>query len=229
MKVIKKIVLCLVLLAPFAVFAEEKEGSFVGVAWHNAMTKFRNATKNETINVIKNRRSIRAYKPGQVNEKDLLAVIEAGLYAPSAKNSQSWHFTVVQNSGLLDTMTEMYKQEIIQRGGEAAKIAEEDTTFRIFHGAPCAIIVSGDEKDEMAAINCAAAVQNMLIAAEALGLGTCWMQSNMILFEGVKGKELMKTMQVPEGYKPLYTFALGYKAENPEPKPRKEGGVTYIK
>lgn len=218
-----------ILLAPAAFAEEEKEESMASFVWHSAVNKFRNATKNGVLQCIKSRRSVRSYASGQIKESDLLAVIEAGLYAPSAKNGQPWHITVVQNAGLLEEMTAQYKEEIIKRGGEAAKIAEEDTAFKIFHGAPCAIIVSGDASDEMSYIGCAAAVENMLIAATSLGLGTCWMQSTMLLFEGSKGTELIKTIKIPDGYKPLYTFAMGYPAEEPEEKPRKAGAVTYVK
>jgi nitroreductase len=51
----------------------------------------------------------------------------------------------------------------------------------------------------------------------------------MVLFEGVKGRELMKLLGIPEGYKPLYTFSLGYPAEKPEAKPRREDTVKFIK
>jgi nitroreductase len=228
-KNLKKLLLCFVFLIPVISFAGEKDDSFVNLAWNSAMSRFRNAATNDIIKVIKNRRSVRAYQPEQIMERDMLAVVEAGLYAPSAKNGQPWHITVIQNQGLLEEMTAMFKEEVIKRGGESAKIAEEDTAFKIFHGAPCAIIVSGDATAEAASIDCAAAVENMLIAAESLGLGTCWMQSNMLLFESSKGAELIKTMKIPDGYKPLYTFSIGYKAEMPEAKPRKSGTYTFIK
>ncbi|HRU39295.1 MAG TPA: nitroreductase family protein, partial [Candidatus Goldiibacteriota bacterium] len=171
MNTLRVALLALAALFAAPVFADEA-AEFVNFSWNSGASRFRNASTNDVIKVIKHRRSIRAYKPEQIMERDLLAIIESGLYAPSAMNRQPWHITVIQNQGFLEELTALFKDEIMKRGGEAAKVAEEDTSFRIFHGAPCAVIVSGDTADEMAAVSCAAAVENMLIAAESLGLGT---------------------------------------------------------
>jgi nitroreductase len=229
MRIVVAAVLLTVMLAPAAFPAEDTGDGPVKMMWNSAMTKFRNAAKNGVLQVIKERRSVRAYKPEQIKESELLAVIEAGLYAPSAKNSQPWHFTVIQNAGFLEELTLAYRDEIKSRGGDTAKIADEDKEFKSFNGAPCAIIISGEAADDMAGVSCAAAVQNMLIAAASLNLGACWLQTHMILFEGLKGEKLAQTIRIPEGYRPLYAISLGYPAEQPEPKPRRTGTVTYVK
>jgi nitroreductase len=223
------VAICLILALPAAAMPDDKDAGFIQIQWKNAQPDFRGASTNQTIKSIKSRRSIRIYSQDQVREKDLLAVIEAGLYAPSGKNLQPWHITVVQSKDMLDKMTELYKEEFKSAGGDFAKMLEDNPDFRIFFGAPIGIIVSGDQTSEFSAIDCAAAVENMMIAAESLGLGTCWIQTNMILFDGKEGKELMKELGIPEGYKPLYTFSLGYPAEKPEVKPRKEDTVNYVK
>ena len=65
---------------------------------------------NEVIAAIRSRRSVRRYKPEQIGEKELQAILEAGLYAPSAHNDQSWHFTVIQNKDLLARMNRAAKE-----------------------------------------------------------------------------------------------------------------------
>jgi nitroreductase len=228
-KKIRILFLCVIFILPLAVIAGENEDNFVQVAWKKAGDRIKEMSMNETIKHIRSRRSVRVYKPEQVKDRDLNAILEAGLYAPSGRNKQPWHFTVIQNVELLDKLTALYKEEYDKSGVDLTKKLADDPNFRIFHGAPTGIIVSGDGKDEYAAAGCAAAVENMMIAAESLGLGTCWMQMNMVLFEGLKGAELAKELGVPDGYKVLYTFALGHPAEKPEAKERRENTVNIIK
>jgi len=229
MKIVHFIALCLIIAVPSAVLPEDNDAGFVAIQWKNVQPDYRGASTNQTIKAIKNRRTVRAYSPELVSQKDLLAVIDAGRYAPSGKNLQPWHITVITNPGVLERMTDLYKEEFKNEGGEFAKMLEDNPDFKIFYGAPVGIIVSGDEKSEYAAIDCAAAVENMMIAAASLDMGTCWIQTNMVLFDGVKGKELMKLLSIPEGYKPLYTFALGYPAEKPQAAPRRDDTVHFVK
>jgi nitroreductase len=229
MKIHHLIAICLILAVPSAILPDDNDAGFVAIQWKNVQPDYRGASTNQTIKNIKNRRSIRVFTAERPSQKDLLAVVEAGLYAPSGKNLQPWHITVITNPGVLERMTDLYKEEFKSAGGDFAKMLEENPDFKIFYGAPVGIIVSGDEKSEYSAIDCAAAVENMMIAAASLDLGTCWMQTNMVLFEGVKGKELMKLLSIPEGYKPLYTFALGYPAEKTQAAPRRDDTVHFVK
>jgi nitroreductase len=185
---------------------------------------------NHTLKIIKNRRSIRAYKTEQVKEDDLNAILEAGAYAPSAINGQRWHFTVVQNKKVLDEMTAAFKKYVGTMDPQMAKRVLENPDFRIFHGAPTGIIVSGaQDRPEYAAMDCAAAVENMLLAAESLGYGACWMQMPINLFNSAFGGKSFEEARIPEGYKPLYALSLGHPSENPAPAPRRENIVTFIR
>lgn len=209
MKRLISLILCIVLSA--LVYAE---------------TSNKEISTNETLKVIKHRRSIRAFKADQVKETDLQAIIEAGLYAPSGMNKQTWHITVIQDKKILDKMTDMFIA-IAKKSGKGPGM--KNPKFRIFYGAPTGIVVSAEENMQYAPVDCAAAVENMLIAAESLGLGAGWEQMNMPLFEGDQGKELIKELKIPDGYKPTYTFALGYKDEQPQPQPRRENTVNYVR
>ncbi|MEW6698449.1 MAG: nitroreductase family protein [Bacillota bacterium] len=78
--------------------------------------------------------------------------------------------------------------------------------------------------------DCTAATQNMLIAAQSIGIGTCWTQSVIHLFEGEQAAPLKKELGIPDQYKPLYAISLGYKAQdNQQAPPRKENHMNYIK
>lgn len=87
---------------------------------------------SETLQTIKERRSIRNFKDEQVKEQDLQAVLEAGLYAPSAMNEQSWHFTVIQNTELLKKFTQIAKNTFAKSDVEHFKSLSKMTIIKYF-------------------------------------------------------------------------------------------------
>ncbi len=184
---------------------------------------------NQVLETIKSRRSIRQFKPDQLKEADLAAIIEAGRYAPSAMNGQSWHFTVIQNKELLDRMSvqvrDLYKDIDSPRIKERLK----DPNWQAFYRAPAMVVVSGNKEAKFHQTDCAAATQNMLLAAHSLGIGSCWIGIIAQLLESPEGEKFARELKVPEGYKPLYAVALGYPdGEPPQAAPRKEDAVRYI-
>ncbi|HHY75907.1 MAG TPA: nitroreductase family protein [Firmicutes bacterium] len=184
---------------------------------------------NETLEVIKRRRSIRKYKPEQIPDADLQAIMEAAIWAPSAINQQRWHFTVIQNKDLLNEITELAR-EVMKSGPEFFAKRAQDPNFSPFFHAPTVIVISGDAGARFIQLDCALAAQNILIAAESLGIGSCIMTSPEFFFSTEKGQALLKRLGVPEGYKHICTVTLGYmEGERPEPKPRRENTVTYLR
>ena len=184
---------------------------------------------NQILETIKSRRSIRQFKPDQLNEADLAAIIEAGCYAPSAMNGQSWHFTVIQNKELLDRMSvqvrDLYKDIDSPRIKERLK----DPNWQAFYRAPVMVVVSGQRDARFHQTDCAAATQNMLLAAASLGIGSCWIGIIAQLLDSPEGEKYARELKIPEGYKPLYAVALGYpEGEPPQAAPRKEDAVRYI-
>lgn len=184
---------------------------------------------NQILETIKSRRSIRQFKPDQLKEADLAAIIEAGCYAPSAMNGQSWHFTVIQNKELLDRMSvqvrDLYKDIDSPRIKERLK----DPNWQAFYRAPVMVVVSGQREARFHQTDCAAATQNMLLAAASLGIGSCWIGIIAQLLDSPLGEKFARELKIPEGYKPLYAVALGYpEGEQPQAAPRKEDAVRYI-
>lgn len=186
--------------------------------------------KTEVVKNILKRRSTRIYQEKQLQDAEVHQIIEAGLYAPSAHNCQSWHFTVIQNKEMITKLNQEFRTvgktheiELIQRVANLPN-------YNIFHSAPTIIIVSGEVKGIQPLVNCAAATQNMLLAAESLDIGSCWIGFAAYAFEGENSESLKAELQIPEGYKPYYAISLGYKkkADADAPK-RREGCVTYIK
>lgn len=186
---------------------------------------------NQTIGIIKSRRSIRSFYDRQIKQEELNSIIEAGMYAPSLQNQQPWHFTVIQNKQMID----MLNKELMDlaKGGcsESLKGYLKNTeNFHVFYNAPTIIIVSGDEKIAVSQIDCAAATENMLIAAESLGIGSCWIGFIALLFNSDRIEAYKEQLCIPKGFKPYHAIALGYRNESIVEVPvRKENIISYIK
>ncbi|HMM19864.1 MAG TPA: nitroreductase family protein [Selenomonadales bacterium] len=185
---------------------------------------------NETLKIIKQRRSIRSFTEEQIKEEELQAVLEAGLYAPSAGNQQAWHFTVIQSKELLDRLNFAAKEAAKQLDNEHVRKMANNEKFNIFYGAPTLVLVSGLEQAMLIEADCAAATQNLLLAAESIGLGACWINFVLFAFHSPDGSAFRKELEIPEGYKPYSSAALGYKKAAAGRAPdRKPNAVTYIR
>ncbi|NLF00419.1 MAG: nitroreductase family protein [Anaerolineales bacterium] len=186
---------------------------------------------NETLRVIKQRRSNRSFCAEQITDDELQAVLEAGQYAPHA-GDQAWHFTVVQNRDVLERLNRAATETALRvEMGFLSQLARLPG-FHCLHHAPTLIIVSGDERAPMPLdADCAAANENMLIAAESLGLGACWVFFVALAFGSPEGAAFRKELKLPEGYQPKAALVLGYKQDDaPIPAPeRKPGLVTIIR
>ena len=182
-----------------------------------------------TLDVIEQRRSIRKFKPEQIKEEELQAIVESGLYAPSAINKQSWNFTVIQNQEILAELNEATKNVARNLDNEALKRIGENEKYNCFYYAPTVILVSGKDEERSKVMDCSAATQNMLIAAESLNIGSCWVELVSLAFMGPQAKELRAKLNLPEGYTPLHCVLLGYKDMEGKTAPRKENAVQYIR
>lgn len=186
--------------------------------------------KTTVIEIILKRRSTRIYAENQLQDSEINQIIKAGLYAPSAHNCQSWHFTVIQNKDILSKLNQEFKTFGKTHSNEIIRRVANISKFDIFYSAPTVIIVSGDTKGVLSEINCAAATQNMLLAAESLDIGSCWNGFVAYAFAGENSESLKAELQIPKGYKPYHAVSFGYKkmpdGEAPE---RKQNSVSYIK
>lgn len=150
----------------------------------------------ETFQAIINRRSIRKYKSEKIEEEKIQSLLRAAMYAPSAMNLQPWHFIVINSLNVInETVKSVPHAEMIKQSGAA-------------------ILICGDssiEKNESWLIqNCSAAVQNILLAAFDLGLGSCW-----IAVHGMDEvvKNLKDQFKLPSEIIPIALVAIGYPEE----------------
>jgi len=185
---------------------------------------------SDTLGVILRRRSIRKFRPDQIPDFDLERIVEAGLWAPSAMNQQQWHFTVVQSQDLLARLAEDIKGKLLVSGIE--HLAERAGTpgYSPLHAAPTIIVISAGAHAPCIQIDCGAAAENMALAAEALGIGSCLMAMPGLLFASDEGGQWSKELGFPDGYSHMITVALGYREDDsPAPRPRKPDVVSYVR
>jgi nitroreductase len=185
---------------------------------------------NETLQVIMDRRSIRQYKTEQIADEELQQILEAALYAPNARNQQKWHFTVIQDKGLLAMMVSIIRDNVLSSGIDFFIERAGGPDYNTFYGAPTAIMITGNDEAPLVKIDCAAAAQNIALAAESLGIGSCIMASPGFLFASEKGNELRGELGIPRGYGHICTVALGYMdGEKPPAPPRDRDVINYVR
>ena len=179
--------------------------------------------ENEVINTIMARRSVRKYLDKPVEHSKLELIAKAGINAPSARNWQYWAVRIIEDYKLIADVSEVYKKE------NAEAVAREPGFKNMFRGAPNLICVCAP-KDGGFDLDAGLMGQNMMLAAQSLGLGTC-IQTGPVRFllQSEKAKFFLDRLDIPEGYKLLYVIAIGYPDETPDAKPRDASKVKYIK
>lgn len=172
---------------------------------------------NEVLKAIETRRSIRGYKPEQISDEALEAVLRAGTYAPTSRGMQSPYIVAVQKKELCDELRRMNAQIM-------------GVTTDPYYGAPTIVLVFVPEDHANGAYDAACVLENMMLAAHSIGLASCWIHRETEMFATERGREIMRKMGLPEGLKGIGSLALGYAAVEPAPaKPRKEGYTRVIK
>ena len=174
---------------------------------------------NELLKGMKERRSCRSYKPEQIKDEELQAVLEAGAWAPTAKGLQDPWIVAVQNPELLKKISKM----------NAAFLGVDTDPF---YGAPTHVLVFGSDPAVWAnsVPDGSLVLGNMMIAAYAIGLGSCWINREREMFATEEGKALMKEFGLPDGLIGIGALALGYPAAPPrDPKLRKENYYRVVK
>jgi nitroreductase len=132
---------------------------------------------------------------------------------------------------LLNKLNLAAKEAAKQMDIEHLRQLGNNEKFNCLYGAPTLIIVSGNEKAPIPLdADCAAATQNLLIAAESIRLGSCWIYFVLLAFYSQQGSELLKALRIPEGYKPYDSAVLGYKKEAVvNVSDRRPNLITYIR
>ncbi|HKL48003.1 MAG TPA: nitroreductase family protein [Candidatus Izemoplasmatales bacterium] len=177
---------------------------------------------NQTIQTILKRRSIRSYLDKPIPDTDVKTIVKAALYAPSAKNKQDWHFTVISKKDTIDKMSDMAIEGMKRLG------LHKDGHNHIFYHAPLVIVLSSKIAG-FSGVNVGCAVENMALAAQAMGYGSCIIGQTRYMYHKANKVDVDKLLKIPDGYEHDVAICFGYPdGDAPEPKVRKENIVDYI-
>ncbi|ADM28167.1 nitroreductase [Ignisphaera aggregans DSM 17230] len=159
-------------------------------------------SSEELLNFLLSRRSIRRFRPDPIPLDIIKKIINVARFAPSARNSQPWIFIIVNNDNVKE------------------KLASLRPRAETLLNAPMAIVVAcnRDEDPVFYQQSCSNAIMYIMLAAHALGLGSVWLGIGRL--EEAEG--IQKILELPLKYIPIAIIAIGYPAEKPEPRPRKE-------
>ena len=175
--------------------------------------------KKEAMEVLLNRRAIRKFKPDAIPADVLDAVLEAGTFAPTGSGRQSPVILVVQDEEKVNKVKKLN-----------AKVMGTDRDP--YYGAPVILLILATEKavnEEIAILDSASVTVNLLNAAYAMGLGSCWIHRCKEMFAMEEGKQLLKEWGIEENLRGVCSIALGYAdCEQPTPIPRKENYIIKV-
>lgn len=172
---------------------------------------------NEIINAMINRRSTRAYKPDSLPKEVVDEIIEAGLYAASGRNEQAVIIVDVKDKALRDRLSEMNRL-----------VGGWDEGFDPFYGAPEVLIVLGRKNHPTYVYDGSLVMGNLMLAADALGIGNCWIHRAREEFDSDEGKKILSELGIEGDWEGIGHCILGYaKDEKKPPLERKSGRVFY--
>lgn len=185
------------------------------------------AAENQVVKTIMERRSVRKYLDKPVEHEKLEKIVECGLNAPNGMNKQFWAVRVIEDRNFVTEVTEIFKQE-------QPEIVANDPAFKtMFRNAYTVIAVAtraGENKNFSDLISAGMLGENMILAAQSLGLGTCTLGSPAnFLKTSAAAKPYLEKLAIPEGYELAYMIAVGYPDETPENPGRDFSKVEYLR
>lgn len=184
----------------------------------------------EILNIIKSRRSVRNYKPQQIVETSLENILDAARFAPTGQNSQSWHFTAVQNSEILEELNVIVEKEFQNSPVELLRKRAENPDFSFYYKAPTFIIVSAPKESNLAPYDAGAALQNIFLAAYEEGIGSVWIHALTRIYDNPDVRKILSKLGIPENHAVTGSAAIGYIEGNyPDLPPRKEGTFSIYR
>ena len=190
----------------------------------------------ETREVLLSRRSVRRYKPDPIPEDDLLAILEAGCYAPSAINLQHWYFVAVtdpaQLAGLKELMGRVmgkFRPVLEDRfARNPDKVTETGGFLTTLGGAPVCLLAfflkDGYPDRDGAMQSVSAALENIMLAAWDKGVASCWISAPQRMGFG----EELRKKYAPDKGEFVAAVTLGYPDQTPSMPPRREGRYTIL-
>lgn len=172
---------------------------------------------NEIINNIKTRRSIKKYKSDLVPQEMIDMIVEAGTYAPSGMNKQSPIIIEITDKKMRDKLSKIN-----------AQIGGMPDGFDPFYNAPVVLVVLANKNISTYIYDGSLVMENMMLAAHSLGLGSCWIHRAKETFETEDGKQILKDLGISENYEGIANCIIGYSDMQPISHLRKEDYIYKI-
>lgn len=192
--------------------------------------------RNEVLDCILARRSTRHFKQEQIEECQLEALLDAAIWAPSGGNNQSWLFTAIQNKALLLKINELVREGFKTWEPDddypsklAARTNSQNENFNFYYNAPTLIIASNKPNYENAMADCSLALENIFLAAQSLGLGTCYINQLHWLRNDVNLRKFLLDLGIPIEHTICSAAAVGYIAKESITPERKKGTIKIVK
>lgn len=181
---------------------------------------------NQTIKDIISRRSVKKYTDQPVPMELIEQVVEAGTYAPSGMNKQSAKIIAVTNKEMRDRLSRINLEIVIGRNLTTSSGHNDP-----FYGAPVVLVVLAQKEVGTNVYDGSLVMENLMIAAQSLGLGSCWIHRAKETFETEEGKQILAELGIPDEYVGIGNCILGYAAPDAlKPQaPRKEDFVVWVK
>lgn len=201
------------------------------------MESIRNSIRNPIQEIIYHRRAIRRFDGRQIEEAALQQILEAGLYAPSAGGRQGVIFAVSQDKETNERLGRIKRAHSQPRmatatsyvSREQPSIADDPNLKNAFYDAPTVITLFAPKNFLFAAEDCAVAAENMMLVADSLGIGSCYIGQGWTAFADPYGQEVLRRWGIRTDYYAVMQLLLGSPREgdaHPTPKPRKEGRIV---
>lgn len=191
---------------------------------------------NEVMKTILHRRSFRRFEDRQIEESALQEILQAGLYAPSAGGRQSVIFAVCQDREVNERLGKIKRANSHPRmatatsyvSKEQPSIADDPKLLNAFYDAPTVITLFAPKNFLFSVDDCAVAAENMMLMADSLGIGSCYIGQGWMAFADSYGQDVLRQWELPVTHYAVMQLILGYPREedrHPSAKPRKERRV----
>ena len=194
---------------------------------------------NETMQTILHRRAIRRFDERQIDEELLQQILQAGLYAPSAGGKQGVIFAVCQDKEVNERLGKIKRANSNPHmataknyvSKEQPSIADAPNLVNAFYDAPTVITMFAPKNFLFSVDDCAVAAENMMLAADSLGIGSCYIGQGWTAFADSYGQEILRKWEIRTDYYAVMQLLLGYPREDdkhPVAKPRRNDRILRL-
>lgn len=172
------------------------------------------------IDNIMTRRSIRDYKSEPVDREQMAKIMECGIYAPSAMNSQGWAVRVVDAPDFIEGVTAIAVEKMPQ-------LKEQEGFRNFFRNAPTVAFIAIPEESYSGEFDSGLLAENMMLSAWSMGIGSCCLGSVVPVMNSEEAKPYLERLNLPEGYKLMVAIAFGYPAGDAPTAPARDASKVY--